>query len=79
MWAPVPKTFFLDLSHFMQPGGFEYGRSGNPTREAYEGNVAACEGAKYGLAFGSGLGATVTYFYNFFAINFNILKGFATC
>lgn len=42
------------------PGGFEYGRSGNPTREAFEANVAVCEGAKYGLAFGSGSAATVT-------------------
>eukprot|EP00299_Pterocystis_sp_00344_P002651 c1298_g1_i1.p1 GENE.c1298_g1_i1~~c1298_g1_i1.p1 ORF type:complete len:408 (+),score=104.06 c1298_g1_i1:1-1224(+) len=42
------------------PGGFEYGRSGNPTREAFEAQVAACEGAKYGLAFASGSVATVT-------------------
>jgi len=41
-------------------GGFEYGRTGNPTRLAYERNVAAAEGAKYGLAFASGSAATVT-------------------
>jgi cystathionine gamma-lyase len=43
-----------------QNTGFEYSRSGNPTRNAFEANVAACEQAKYGLAFSSGLGATTT-------------------
>ncbi len=37
---------------------FEYSRSGNPTREAYERALAAIEGAAYGLAFASGLAAT---------------------
>ncbi|GAB4338849.1 MAG: cystathionine gamma-synthase [Calditrichia bacterium] len=38
-------------------GGFEYSRSGNPTRLALEERLAALEGAKYGLAFASGLAA----------------------
>lgn len=37
--------------------GFEYSRTGNPTRGAYESCVAASEGAKYGLAFSSGMAA----------------------
>ena len=37
--------------------GFEYSRTGNPTRAALEANLAALENAKYGLCFGSGLGA----------------------
>jgi cystathionine gamma-synthase len=37
--------------------GFEYSRSGNPTRSALEGCVAALEGARHGLAFASGLAA----------------------
>ncbi|CAK8676136.1 unnamed protein product [Clavelina lepadiformis] len=40
--------------------GYEYGRSGNPTRKCLETCVAALEGAKYGLAFASGLAATMT-------------------
>lgn len=40
--------------------GFEYGRSGNPTRNALEACVAALEGAKHGFAFASGLGASST-------------------
>jgi cystathionine gamma-lyase len=41
-------------------GGYEYSRSGNPTRDALEKRLAALENAKYGLAFGSGLGAETT-------------------
>ena len=40
--------------------GFEYGRSGNPTRQALEQNLAALEDARHGLAFASGLGAEST-------------------
>ncbi|HEY6874882.1 MAG TPA: cystathionine gamma-synthase [Candidatus Dormibacteraeota bacterium] len=40
--------------------GFEYSRSGNPTRAALEENLAALEQAKYGLCFASGLGAEST-------------------
>ncbi|HEV2219300.1 MAG TPA: cystathionine gamma-synthase [Casimicrobiaceae bacterium] len=40
--------------------GFEYGRSGNPTRKALEENLAALEGARHCLAFASGLGAEST-------------------
>lgn len=38
--------------------GFEYSRSGNPTRKALETCLAALEGADMGLAFASGLAAT---------------------
>src|SRR5437660_12540977 len=38
--------------------GFEYSRSGNPTRAALEACLAALEGGERGLAFASGLAAT---------------------
>lgn len=38
-------------------GGYEYSRSGNPTRCALEKKLAVLENAKYGLAFASGLAA----------------------
>ncbi|MCX6698332.1 MAG: cystathionine gamma-synthase [Methanomicrobiales archaeon] len=41
-------------------GGFEYSRSGNPTRFALEQKLAAIENARYGLAFSSGLAAETT-------------------
>jgi cystathionine beta-lyase/cystathionine gamma-synthase len=37
--------------------GYEYSRSGNPTRNALERRLAALEDAKFGLAFASGLAA----------------------
>jgi cystathionine beta-lyase/cystathionine gamma-synthase len=50
-------------STFAQDGpgahkGFDYSRAGNPTRDALEACLAALEGAKHGVAFGSGCAAT---------------------
>jgi len=41
-------------------GGYEYSRSGNPTRTALEGNLAALEEGERGFAFASGLAAEDT-------------------
>src|ERR1044071_1239342 len=38
-------------------GGYEYSRSGNPTRTALEGRLASLEGGTRGFAFASGLAA----------------------
>lgn len=38
--------------------GYEYSRSGNPTRNSLETCLASLDDAKYGLCFASGLGAT---------------------
>jgi cystathionine beta-lyase/cystathionine gamma-synthase len=38
--------------------GFEYSRTGNPTRAALEECLASLENARFGLAFGSGMAAT---------------------
>lgn len=58
-------TPIYQTSTFVQtePGvnkGYEYSRSGNPTRAALEALIAAMEGGRYGLAFASGLAATDT-------------------
>jgi cystathionine gamma-lyase len=50
-------------STFAQEGpgqhkGYDYSRSGNPTRDALEACYAALEGARHGLAFASGLAAS---------------------
>ena len=42
--------------------GYEYSRSGNPTRNALEACLAALEGADHGLAFASGLAASTGLF-----------------
>ena len=44
-------------------GGYEYGRSGNPTREALESAIAELENGTHGLAYASGLAATQNVFY----------------
>lgn len=58
-------TPIYQTSTFVQtePGinqGYEYSRSGNPTRAALEALIAALEGGKYGLAFASGLASMDT-------------------
>ena len=40
--------------------GYEYSRTGNPTRSDLEANLAALEGAAHGRAFSSGMGAINT-------------------
>ncbi len=55
-------TPIYQTSTFVQesPGkhkGFAYARGKNPTRKALEENIAALEGANYGLCFSSGMGA----------------------
>ncbi|HLM75297.1 MAG TPA: aminotransferase class I/II-fold pyridoxal phosphate-dependent enzyme [Polyangiaceae bacterium] len=43
--------------------GYEYSRSGNPTRHALEQCIAALEGGSHGFAFASGLAASTTLFH----------------
>jgi len=55
-------TPIYQTSTYIQEGignhkGFEYSRTGNPTRSALEANIAAIENGKHGAAFGSGLAA----------------------
>jgi cystathionine gamma-synthase len=44
-------------------GGFEYGRSGNPTRKALEEAICVLESGAHGLAYASGLAATQNILY----------------
>jgi cystathionine beta-lyase/cystathionine gamma-synthase len=43
--------------------GYEYSRTGNPTRAAYEMAIASLEDGRWGLAFASGMAATSTALY----------------
>jgi cystathionine gamma-synthase len=45
--------------------GYDYSRGANPTRSALQACVASLEGAKHGVAFSSGLGATTTLMHLF--------------
>ena len=55
--TPISLSTTFRQSEVGQHQGYEYSRSGNPTRTAYETCVAALEAAKHGLAFASGLAA----------------------
>ena len=56
--TPVYFTSTYIQEGLNQHRGFEYARTRNPTRDAVEGNLAALEGADFGIAFASGLAAT---------------------
>lgn len=58
-------TPIYQTSTYVQDGpaghkGYEYSRTGNPTRTAMEQNLAALEGASYGLGFASGSAGLAT-------------------
>jgi cystathionine beta-lyase/cystathionine gamma-synthase len=62
--AVMPPIY--QTSTYIQDGlgrphhGYEYARTRNPTREVWEANLAALEGAAHGFAFASGLAALDT-------------------
>jgi cystathionine gamma-lyase len=59
--AVITPIYATSTYHQEAPGqhkGYEYSRSGNPTRAALEACLAALEGGERGLAFASGLAAT---------------------
>lgn len=63
--VPIYQT-----STYVQEGvgehkGYEYSRTGNPTRTALEKCIASLEDGKHGLAFASGMGAETTIMYLF--------------
>ena len=58
--AVMPPIYQTSTYAQTTPGGhqgFEYSRSGNPTRAALENSLASIESGDYGMAFSSGLGA----------------------
>lgn len=50
-------TTFARTDVYKPTGGYEYSRSGNPTRHALEKNLASLENGKFAFAFSSGLAA----------------------
>jgi len=60
--VPIYATSTYTQAGPGQHKGYEYSRSGNPTRAALETCLAALEGGERGLAFASGLAATTAVF-----------------
>jgi len=60
--VPIYATSTYTHAAVGQHKGYEYSRSGNPTRTALETCLAALEGGERGLAFASGLAATTAVF-----------------
>ncbi|MBI3590928.1 MAG: cystathionine gamma-synthase [Candidatus Melainabacteria bacterium] len=58
--TPIYQTSTYTQESLGKHKGYEYSRTGNPTRTALEAALAALEGGKYGLCFASGLAATST-------------------
>jgi cystathionine beta-lyase/cystathionine gamma-synthase len=58
--TPIYQTSTFVQEAVGQHKGYDYARVGNPTRTALETCLASLEGAEFGLAYSSGLGATTT-------------------
>lgn len=58
--VPIYQTSTYTQEGLGNHKGFEYARTGNPTRSALEKCLASLEDADFGLCFGSGLAATNT-------------------
>ena len=55
--TPIFQTSTYVQKSIGEHQGFEYSRTGNPTRAALEANIAAIENGAFGACFGSGLAA----------------------
>ena len=58
--VPIFQTSTYAQPQLGKHRGYEYSRTGNPTRTALETCIASLEGGRYGLAFASGMAAEAT-------------------
>jgi cystathionine beta-lyase/cystathionine gamma-synthase len=58
--VPIYQTSTFAQQEVGEHKGYDYSRTNNPTRAALEQCLASLEGAAYGLAFASGMGAITT-------------------
>lgn len=58
--TPIYQTATYVQDRVGEHKGYEYSRTGNPTRNALEECLASLEGARFGLAFASGMSAITT-------------------
>jgi len=60
--VPVYQTSTYQQEAIGKHKGYEYSRTGNPTRSALESCLAELEGGRHGLVFASGVAATAAVF-----------------
>ncbi len=60
MNVPIYQTSTYAQDEVGRPKRWDYGRGGNPTREAFQVALAALEGGTHGFAFASGMAAETT-------------------
>ncbi|MBI2958013.1 MAG: PLP-dependent transferase [Chloroflexi bacterium] len=58
--TPIYQTSTFVFEDIGKTRGYDYTRTGNPTRKALEDNIAALEGGKCGAAFATGMAAETT-------------------
>lgn len=58
--TPIYQTSTFVFEDVGKTRGYDYSRSGNPTRKVLEGTIAKLEGGKSGFAFATGMAATTT-------------------
>lgn len=58
--VPIYQTSTFEFEDIGKTRGFDYTRSGNPTRKALEDTLAALEGGSFAVAFASGMAAEST-------------------
>ncbi|HLC23792.1 MAG TPA: PLP-dependent aspartate aminotransferase family protein [Dehalococcoidia bacterium] len=58
--TPIYQTSTFVFEDIGKTKGYDYSRSGNPTRKALEDNIALLEGGKSGAAFATGMAAETT-------------------
>lgn len=58
--TPIYQTSTYKQDGIGKHRGYEYARTANPTREAFERNIAILERGKHGIAYSSGMAATDT-------------------
>lgn len=63
--VPIYQTSTYKQIHLGEHKGYEYSRTGNPTREALERLIAELEEGGYGFAFASGMAATTAVLHLF--------------
>jgi cystathionine beta-lyase len=63
--VPIYQTSTYKQDHLGENKGYEYSRTGNPTREALEALIAELEEGEHGLAFASGMAATTAVLHLF--------------